>query len=74
MASEVVAGGQRFFNVTVPGGSCSGLNTSVTLYGYTFTIDLESVLCSSMADALYALMAIGIMLGATFAAFRIAYL
>lgn len=68
------SGAVGFFDVSIPGGSCSGLNGVVHYQGQSFAIDLEEVFCSQAAQAMYGLMAIAVLLGATWAAYRIALL
>lgn len=76
--TPVYAGIVGFFNVTVPGGACSGLDTVVSFsvgdVSGSWPLDLTSTFCGVGAEAVYALMSIALMLGAAWAAFRIAIL
>jgi hypothetical protein len=62
-----------FFTVNVPSGACSGLSTSFDFNGTQFQVDLTPVFCSSTADEVYSLMAIGLAIGAMYVAFRWAF-
>lgn len=67
-------GAVEFFNPTIPGGSCAGLSGVIAYQGHSFAIDMDSVFCSGAAVAMYGVMAIAVMLGAVWAAYRIAIL
>lgn len=63
-----------YFNVSVPAGSCGGMNQSFEFGGGTFNVDLDSVFCSSTSEAIYDVLKIGLQLGASFMAFMIAFI
>jgi len=74
-AAPAVSGVSNFFNVSLPGGSCSGLSGSFSVgWGQTIEIDLTPVLCGSVAQIVYGVLHIGVMLVAAWVAFRIAFL
>jgi hypothetical protein len=66
----------NLFSVTAMGaGSCDGLSyTTPNLYGRTMTFDVGAVLCGSYAASLYTLLSVGLMLAASWVAWRIAFL
>lgn len=55
-------------------GSCSDLSVTFDLMGRSMTLDAGSYLCGSVAETLYTIMATGLMLMATLAAYKIAIL
>jgi len=67
-------GASNFFTVNVPGGSCGGMTQTFSVMGQNFVVDADSVFCGSGAMLMYSLLHIGIMIGALWAAFRIAIL
>jgi len=74
-ASPVMSGVSGFFNISVPAGSCGGMSISVpTGFGVSYFIDLDSVLCSSTTALIYQALYFGLMFGALWAAFKIAFL
>lgn len=69
------SGASNFFNISVPGGSCGGMNAQIAVgWGQSFNIDIDSVLCGSTAQLVYSVLGIGVMLAAAWVAFRIAIL
>lgn len=63
-----------FFQVNVAGGSCSGLSTTFAVpFGGTMTVDATPILCSTTADLVYSILAIGLAIGASYVAFRWAF-
>lgn len=72
--SDFYQGAIGFFQVSVPGGSCTGMNANIDVQGQSYTFDLDSIFCSSAAQTIYGIMAIAVMIGATYAAYRIAIL
>lgn len=69
------SGASNFFNISVPGGACGGMNAQIAVgWGQSFNIDIDSVLCGSTAQLVYSVLGIGIMLAAAWVAFRIAIL
>lgn len=65
-----------FFSATnIPSGSCTGLSGNVTFpLGHVVNVDMTNVLCGSSANYFYSLLSIGLLLVATFLAFKIAIL
>lgn len=69
------SGASNFFNISVPGGACGGMNAQIAVgWGQSFNIDIDSVLCGSTAQIVYSVLGIGVMLAAAWVAFRIAIL
>lgn len=69
------SGASNFFNISVPGGACGGMNAQIAVgWGQSFNIDIDSVLCGSTAQLVYSVLGIGVMLAAAWVAFRIAIL
>jgi hypothetical protein len=73
-ASPAISAASNFFNITVPSGSCAGLDGTLDLMGQPLTINMSQYLCSPDAEAIYTLLAIGVMIGAVWLAFTIAFL
>lgn len=64
-----------FFSLgDIGSGSCSGLNTNLSLMGKSIEIDVETILCSQMAMGVYQVLAIGVKIAFAVAAFSIAIL
>lgn len=65
----------NYFSASVPAGSCSGLSQSFDFGGgQSVTIDLDSIFCGSTAAAIFSILGYGLMLAASWTAFRIAIL
>lgn len=65
----------NYFTGSVPAGSCSGLSQSFDFGGgHSVMIDLDSIFCGSTAAAIFQILGYGLMLAASWTAFRIAIL
>lgn len=74
-AAPAISAATQFFDVSnLPAGSCAGLDTSFTIFGETFEVNLTDVFCSSFATELYSYLNLGVQLVATWLAFTIAFL
>ncbi|MEZ0208935.1 MAG: hypothetical protein ACAH17_02045 [Candidatus Paceibacterota bacterium] len=74
-AAPAISAATQFFDVSnLPSGSCAGLDTSFTVFGATFEVNLTDVFCSSFAVELYSYLNLGVQLVATWLAFTIAFL
>lgn len=67
---------QQFFSIDGMGsGSCDGMSyTTPSIYGQSMTIDLGEFFCGPFGLSLFHYLSVGLMLGASWAAFRIAFL
>lgn len=63
-----------FFKLNVPGGSCSGLSKTIDFMGKSVTVDLSDVFCGSESSVVYGVLSIGLLMAASWIAFRIAFL
>jgi hypothetical protein len=62
-----------FFNVSVPAGACSGLSVTIPVFDSSWNVDMTNVFCSTTADAVFLIISLGLMLGASYVAFRWAF-
>lgn len=73
-ASPIMSAASGFFTVSIPAGACGGLSQNFDYMGVSFPVDLDSVFCSPTALTMYQILSIGLLLVATWSAFRIAML
>ena len=73
-SASFFTGASNFFTVSVPAGACSDLSATVDYGLGQMTVDMTPVFCSQMANNMYSLLRIGVMIAALWVAFRIALL
>ena len=64
----------NFFTISVPGGGCSGLSGSVSFMGRSVSINMTEYFCGSSAQIVYNALSVGLLVVATWLAFKIAFL
>jgi len=67
-------GAANFFTVSVPSGACTDLSGTFDYGLGQMTVDMTPVFCGSMANSMYGVLSIGVMIAALWVAFRIALL
>ncbi|WP_188381936.1 hypothetical protein [Oxalicibacterium faecigallinarum] len=70
--APVVAAGKAFFTVNVSGGGCPSWSADVPYLNTT--ISMGDIFCGSTANSIYAVIKIGLLIGAAYMAFRMAFL
>lgn len=72
-SSAWYGGINNFFTVNISGGSCTGMDGAFVVQGSTFDVNMNPVFCSATAQTSYAVLKIGLLLAASFVAFRWAF-